>query len=237
VVSGRSSLALPAAAAIELIHNFSLVHDDIQDESPLRRGRPTVWAEHGEATARAAGDYLFARAFAQLAATGDAEGPVLETRPVSVTEQSLLPVLERFRGEIEQVPPMHSALKHAGTPLYRLARRGEEAEIQIDLLVARAVERPHRGLSHAAGGAHLSLIQDKRRRTVAQAGILEHTAPDLLGTAEHLRDELPGFVRRRALRGVLRRRSAAGLLRHVHHRTRVDAQEVGDQRDDDAAHA
>ena len=35
--------ALPAAAAIELIHNFSLVHDDIQDRSDLRRGRPTVW--------------------------------------------------------------------------------------------------------------------------------------------------------------------------------------------------
>ena len=39
-----------------------------------------------------------------------------------------MPVLERFRGEIEQVPPMHSALKHEGTPLYRLARRGEEVE-------------------------------------------------------------------------------------------------------------
>jgi tRNA pseudouridine55 synthase len=36
--------------------------------------------------------------------------------------------LERFRGEIEQVPPMHSALKHEGTPLYRLARRGQKVE-------------------------------------------------------------------------------------------------------------
>jgi len=35
--------ALPFAAAVELIHNFSLVHDDIQDDSPLRRGRATVW--------------------------------------------------------------------------------------------------------------------------------------------------------------------------------------------------
>jgi tRNA pseudouridine55 synthase len=45
---------------------------------------------------------------------------------VSTTRESLQAVLERFRGEIEQVPPMHSALKHQGTPLYRLARRGEE---------------------------------------------------------------------------------------------------------------
>jgi tRNA pseudouridine55 synthase len=45
-----------------------------------------------------------------------------------VNLESLDPVLARFRGEIEQVPPMHSALKHKGTPLYRLARRGQEVE-------------------------------------------------------------------------------------------------------------
>ena len=39
--------ALPAAAAVELVHNFSLVHDDIQDNSPKRRGRPTVWVKWG----------------------------------------------------------------------------------------------------------------------------------------------------------------------------------------------
>jgi geranylgeranyl diphosphate synthase type I len=39
--------ALPAAASLELIHNFSLIHDDIEDNSPTRRGRPTVWAEWG----------------------------------------------------------------------------------------------------------------------------------------------------------------------------------------------
>ena len=51
---------------------------------------------------------------------------MLEERPVDTT--ALPGVLERFRGEITQVPPMHSALKHKGTPLYRLARRGEEVE-------------------------------------------------------------------------------------------------------------
>jgi geranylgeranyl pyrophosphate synthase len=49
----------------------TLVHDDLLDGADLRRGRPTVWAEHGEAAAKAAGDYLFARAFAQLARTND----------------------------------------------------------------------------------------------------------------------------------------------------------------------
>ncbi len=73
-------------------------------------------------------EYLATLKLGERTATGDAEGTVLKTRPVSVTEAALLPVLERFRGEIEQVPPMHSALKHEGTPLYRLARRGEEVE-------------------------------------------------------------------------------------------------------------
>jgi geranylgeranyl diphosphate synthase type I len=51
--------ALPVAAAIELIHNFSLIHDDIQDNSPLRRGRPTVWRKWGQAQAINAGDAMF----------------------------------------------------------------------------------------------------------------------------------------------------------------------------------
>jgi tRNA pseudouridine55 synthase len=69
-------------------------------------------------------EYLATLKLGVRTSTGDAEGEVLETRPVQVG--SVEPVLQRFRGEIEQVPPMHSALKHKGTPLYRLARRGEE---------------------------------------------------------------------------------------------------------------
>ncbi len=50
--------AIPAAAALELVHNFSLVHDDIQDRSPFRRHRPTVWKLWGEALAINVGDAL-----------------------------------------------------------------------------------------------------------------------------------------------------------------------------------
>lgn len=57
--------ALPAGAAIELMHNFSLIHDDIEDQDETRRGRPTVWALWGEAQGINAGDTLFA--LAQLA--------------------------------------------------------------------------------------------------------------------------------------------------------------------------
>ncbi len=55
----RWEAALPAAAAVELIHNFSLVHDDIQDNSAKRRGRPTVWVKWGMQQAINAGDGLF----------------------------------------------------------------------------------------------------------------------------------------------------------------------------------
>ena len=51
--------ALPAAAAVELVHNFSLVHDDIQDNSEKRRGRPTTWVKWGAPMAINAGDALF----------------------------------------------------------------------------------------------------------------------------------------------------------------------------------
>jgi len=57
--------ALPGAAAVELVHNFSLIHDDIQDNSPLRRGRTTVWKKWGIPQAINAGDAMFT--LAQLA--------------------------------------------------------------------------------------------------------------------------------------------------------------------------
>jgi geranylgeranyl pyrophosphate synthase len=62
---------LAAGAAVELVHMATLVHDDLIDRARYRRGRASAWARHGPEAARAAGDYLFARAFAELAATGD----------------------------------------------------------------------------------------------------------------------------------------------------------------------
>jgi len=58
--------ALPAAAAVEYLHNFSLIHDDIEDESPTRHGRPTVWKLWGLANAVNAGDALFTLSFYAL---------------------------------------------------------------------------------------------------------------------------------------------------------------------------
>jgi len=61
-----------AGVAVELVHLATLMHDDLIDGARLRRGRASAWSAHGPDAARAAGDYLFARAFAELSATRDA---------------------------------------------------------------------------------------------------------------------------------------------------------------------
>ena len=63
---GRIDTAAPLAAALELLHNFTLIHDDVQDESPTRRHRPTVWSLWGVGQAINAGDALFAAAHLPL---------------------------------------------------------------------------------------------------------------------------------------------------------------------------
>lgn len=62
--------------------------------------------------------------------TADAEGSVLKTRPVDVSRAQIEVVLTHFTGEIEQIPPMYSALKREGRPLYEYARKGIELERQ-----------------------------------------------------------------------------------------------------------
>lgn len=72
---GKAAQALPGAAAVELLHNFSLIHDDIEDRDELRRGRPTLWTIWGEAQAINAGDAMFAMAHQAMENLADAGVP------------------------------------------------------------------------------------------------------------------------------------------------------------------
>lgn len=66
-VGGEAGQALPGASAIELVHNFSLLHDDLMDNDRMRRHRPTAWSVFGSAKAILAGDALLSLAFEILA--------------------------------------------------------------------------------------------------------------------------------------------------------------------------
>jgi tRNA pseudouridine55 synthase len=73
-------------------------------------------------------------------ASGDLDGEVISRAPVHVDENRLRAALASFMGEIEQVPPMHSALKHQGRPLYAYARQGVEIPRQARRVVVHALE-------------------------------------------------------------------------------------------------
>lgn len=80
--------ALPAAVAVELLHNFSLIHDDIQDRSPIRRNRETVWVKWGMPQAINAGDVMFTLSFLSiqgLAATLPAQDVLIASRILQET--------------------------------------------------------------------------------------------------------------------------------------------------------
>lgn len=83
-------LALPAAAAVELIHNFSLVHDDIQDNSDTRRGRPTVWKKWGAPQAINVGDALFVLANLALLKLENQFPPQIVLRASSLLQEACL---------------------------------------------------------------------------------------------------------------------------------------------------
>ena len=85
----RPERAVPAAAAMELVHNYSLLHDDVMDRDAERRHRPSAWAVYGEADAILAGDALLGLAFEVLAETAEPTA-VWALRTVSVTVRRLV---------------------------------------------------------------------------------------------------------------------------------------------------
>ncbi|CAI8696306.1 tRNA pseudouridine(55) synthase TruB [Burkholderia cepacia] len=137
-------------------------------------------------------------------ATGDAEGEVIDTRPVECDRAAVEAALARFTGEIVQVPPMYSALKRDGKPLYEYARAGQTVEregrnVTIHALDLLACEMPDvtfrvtcskgtyvRTLAEDIGealgcGAHLTML----RRTGVGALTLEHAVTlDALSDAD-----------------------------------------------------
>ncbi len=77
--------------------------------------------------------------FGMTTTTGDAEGEVIATKPVAVDRTQLEAACQQFLGEIQQVPPMYSALKHEGKALYEYARAGIEVERKVRIVTIQAI--------------------------------------------------------------------------------------------------
>ncbi len=84
--------------------------------------------------------YRFTVQFGVATDTGDAEGLVTSRGETALTAEEVAAVVPRFLGKLAQVPPMYSALKHRGVPLYELARRGEEVPRQAREITVQALE-------------------------------------------------------------------------------------------------
>ncbi len=121
--------------------------------------------------------------------TGDAEGEVLASRDAgAITEQRVAAALSQFRGEIEQIPSMYSAIKHQGTPLYKLARSGQEVErkarsvtvYELDLLAFRQGEKAEIDVSlRCSKGTYVRSIAEDLGRVLgcgAHVSVLRRTA-------------------------------------------------------------
>ncbi len=140
-VGGRAEDALSAAAAIEVLHNFTLVHDDIMDNDLLRRGAPTVHTLWGVPTAILAGDLLFAKAFSLILSSGAEcarvrrSAEVLARATVTLSEGQRMDMSFEDREEVteeeyfEMVYRKTGALIEASATIGGIIGGGGEAEI------------------------------------------------------------------------------------------------------------
>jgi len=219
---------IASAAAVELIHSATLVHDDVLDSASLRRGVPTVWAQGGRARAVATGDLLFSRAFAEITAVGSLEAVQALSRATSaLAEGELLQrqdawnpavALDRYllRCELKT-----ARLFEASCQLGALAARGPAAEVEglaafgrgigvafqllddvIDVAGPAALTGKHRGTDLLDGTVTLPLILARERDpALAAVDLRAITTPE---QAESLCDRI-------AATGVLEEARAQAL--------------------------
>ena len=165
VAGGQWRAALPLAAAVELVHNFSLIHDDIQDESELRRGRPTLWALWGMPQAINAGDALFAHAHLAVQ-SATALAPQARLEALSVLDKACLALTTGQHSDLA-----FESAEHVDEETYMKMVSGKTAA-----LISAAAE-----LGALAGGA--SVARRENFRAFGQA----------LGMAYQVRDDILGI--------------------------------------------
>ena len=93
-VGGRADVGVPGAIAVELVHNFSLLHDDVMDRDEERRHRPTAWTVFGSSAAILAGDALLALAFEVLLDVDDTVGRAAQANLATATQELIVGQVE-----------------------------------------------------------------------------------------------------------------------------------------------
>jgi geranylgeranyl pyrophosphate synthase len=242
---------LRAAVAVELVHGATLIHDDVLDGSPLRRGHPTVFAAGGRSMAIATGDLLFSRAFAELAATGSVEavrvlarasrelaaGELMQRADAFAQELGIERYLERCR--LKTAVLFRAACElgslQSGGPAGQLARFGEQIGLAFQILddvldVTGPPERTGkpRGTDLLDGTVTLPLIVARLRDAdIAGLDLRQVRSP---GEAAALCDRIAGtdalaYARDEALELV---RAAKAGLPHLPKRQRLALERVAD---------
>jgi geranylgeranyl pyrophosphate synthase len=198
-----------AAAAVELLHMATLVHDDVLDRAALRRGQPTVFAQGGRGAATATGDLLFSRAFAELVSSGS-EGAVkvLSRASTALAHGELMQRADAWDGDVsperylERCRLKTASLFEAACRLgalfggrprsaAALGRFGERVGLAFQLLddvldVAGPTERTgkRRGTDLLDGTVTLPLILARRRDPALRALELSPAVVDARAAAE-----------------------------------------------------
>ena len=199
-------LALPAACALEMIHTYSLVHDDLpaMDNDTLRRGRPTAHVVYGDALAILSGDGLLTEAFALLAREPALDGPAIASRKLQT-----LGLVARSAGVWGMVGGQVLDLQFEGAPRQALV---DDELARLQDVHARKTGAVNRGAS-AAGGLLGGGTADQIAAVDAYAvelGLCFQIVDDVLdveGTAAELgkqpgKDEAAGKLTYPALFGV-----------------------------------
>ncbi len=198
-VGGDPALALPAAAAVEILHNFSLIHDDIEDGDETRRHRPTLWTIYGVPQAINVGDGMFTLAFASL----------LRSKQAGVADDRVVAALGRFTAccaaltEGQHLDMWFETQSHVQVADYLRMIEGKTAS-----LVATSLS-----LGALIGGA--TPVADD-----ALYGFGHH-----LGLAFQIQDDIlgiwgdPGVTGKAAGNDILRRKKSLPLLYALNHPT------------------
>ena len=149
LASPNGAPPVEAALAVELVHMATLMHDDLIDGAEFRRGSPAAWTAYGPAPARATGDYLFARAFAELSELGD---------PWSIDVLSNA-TLCLARGEAMQRRQTHDADTTAEAYLERCALKTAKL-FEAACLLGAGPDRPELGEFGLALGIAFQIADD-----------------------------------------------------------------------------